>query len=91
MTYDKKKKDIRTLNWYQRFWYPRQDKTIQKNQEKEKMKKYNIQNYIRYKEDLKESLKNLPDYGENYEKYTRKFKNGFFYPGGRRCFLWTQN
>jgi len=36
------------------------------------MKKYNIQNYIRYKEDLKESLKNLPDYGDNYEKYTRK-------------------
>ena len=36
------------------------------------MRKYNIQNYIRYKEDLKESLSNLPDYGDNYEKYTRK-------------------
>ena len=36
------------------------------------MRKYNIQNYIRYKEDLKESLKNLPDHGDNYEKYTRK-------------------
>ena len=24
------------------------------------MRKYNIQNYIRYTEDLKESLKNLP-------------------------------
>ena len=36
------------------------------------MRKYNIQNYIRYKEDLKESLKNLPEYGDNYEKYTRK-------------------
>jgi len=36
------------------------------------MKKYNIQNYIRYKEDLKETLKLLPDYGDNYEKYTRK-------------------
>ena len=36
------------------------------------MRKYNIQNYIRYKEDLKESLKNLPDYGDNYEKYTRE-------------------
>ena len=36
------------------------------------MRKYNIQNYIRYKEDLKETLKNLPDYGDNYEKYTRK-------------------
>jgi len=36
------------------------------------MRKYNIQNYIRYKEDLKESLKNLPNYGDNYEKYTRK-------------------
>jgi len=36
------------------------------------MRKYNIQNYIRYKEDLKESLKKLPDYGDNYEKYTRK-------------------
>ena len=35
------------------------------------MKKYNIQNYIRYKEDLKESLKNLPDYGLHYDKYTR--------------------
>ena len=35
------------------------------------MKKYNIQNYIRYKEDLKESLKNLPDYRLHYDKYTR--------------------
>ena len=30
------KKDIRTLNWYQRFWYPRQDKTIQKTKKKKK-------------------------------------------------------
>ena len=30
------------------------------------MRKYNIQNYIRYKEDLKQSLKNLPDYGSDY-------------------------
>jgi len=29
---DGKKKDIRTLNWYQRFWYPRQDKEIKKAQ-----------------------------------------------------------
>ena len=36
------------------------------------MKKYNIQNYIRYKEDLKESLKSLPDYGTDYHKYTRE-------------------
>ena len=36
------------------------------------MKKYNIQNYIRYKEDLKESLSSLPDYGTDYHKYTRK-------------------
>ena len=36
------------------------------------MKKYNIQNYIRYKEDLKESLKNLPDYGTDYHLYTRE-------------------
>ncbi len=36
------------------------------------MRKYNIQNYIRYKEDLKEALKLLPDYGDNYEKYSRK-------------------
>jgi hypothetical protein len=36
------------------------------------MRKYNIQNYIRYKEDLKEALKLLPDYGDYYEKYTRK-------------------
>jgi len=35
------------------------------------MKKYNIQNYIRYKEDLKESLKNLPNYDNNYHPYTR--------------------
>jgi len=35
------------------------------------MKKYNIKNYIRYKEDLKESLKNLPNYGTNYHKYKR--------------------
>ena len=35
------------------------------------MKKYNIKNYIRYKEDLKESLKNLPNYGTDYHKYTR--------------------
>ena len=35
------------------------------------MKKYNIQNYIRYKEDLKESLKNLPNYGTDYHLYTR--------------------
>tara|TARA_R100001082_G_C4247406_1_gene110001 strand:+ start:166 stop:294 length:129 start_codon:yes stop_codon:yes gene_type:complete len=31
-----KKKDIRTLSWYQRFWYSRQDKTIQKSKEKKK-------------------------------------------------------
>tara|TARA_R100000664_G_scaffold4499_1_gene9084 strand:- start:789 stop:1550 length:762 start_codon:yes stop_codon:yes gene_type:complete len=36
------------------------------------MKKYNVNNYIRYKEDLKESLKNIPDYGDDYHKYTRK-------------------
>ena len=30
------KKNIRTLNWYQRFWYPRQDKTIQKSKKKKK-------------------------------------------------------
>tara|TARA_R100001132_G_C3248072_1_gene76281 strand:+ start:132 stop:899 length:768 start_codon:yes stop_codon:yes gene_type:complete len=35
------------------------------------MKKYNIKNYIRYKEDLKESLKNLHDYGTDYHKYSR--------------------
>lgn len=44
------------------------------------MRKYNIQNYIRYKEDLKESLKNLPDYGDNYEKYTRKQLTTKFLP-----------
>ena len=31
-----KKKDIRTLNWYQRFWDQRQDKTINKSKKKEK-------------------------------------------------------
>ena len=35
------------------------------------MKKYNVQNYIRYKEDLKQSLLRLPDYGTDYKKYTR--------------------
>jgi len=35
------------------------------------MKKYNIQNYIRYKEDLKELIANLPDHGDNYHLYTR--------------------
>jgi len=33
--YDKKK-NIRTLNWYQRFWDQRQDKTIQKSKKKKK-------------------------------------------------------
>ena len=36
------------------------------------MKKYNVQNYIRYKEDLKQSLLRLPDYGTDYKKYTRE-------------------
>ena len=36
------------------------------------MKKYNIKNYIRYKEDLKQSIANLPDYGDDYDKYTRE-------------------
>ena len=36
------------------------------------MKKYNIKNYIRYKEDLKESISLLPDYGRDYHKYTRE-------------------
>ena len=36
------------------------------------MKKYNVQNYIRYKEDLKQSLARLPDYGSDYKKYTRE-------------------
>lgn len=27
---DDKKKNIRTLNWYQRFWYPRQSKEAKK-------------------------------------------------------------
>jgi RNA polymerase sigma factor (sigma-70 family) len=36
------------------------------------MKKYNIKNYIRYKEDLKESIKLLPDYGTDYHKYSRQ-------------------
>ena len=36
-----------------------------------KMKKYNIQNYIRYKNDLKQSIDRLPDHGRDYKKYTR--------------------
>ena len=35
------------------------------------MKKYNIQNYIRYKEDLKKSLSMLPEHGNNYKNYNR--------------------
>ena len=35
------------------------------------MKKYNIQNYIRYKDDLKQALSRVPDYGDDYAKYTR--------------------
>tara|TARA_R100001530_G_scaffold132322_1_gene104669 strand:- start:515 stop:1276 length:762 start_codon:yes stop_codon:yes gene_type:complete len=35
------------------------------------MKKYSVINYIRYKEDLKESLSKLPDYYTDYHKYTR--------------------
>ena len=35
------------------------------------MKKYNIQNYIRYKNDLKQALARIPDHGSNYELYTR--------------------
>jgi len=35
------------------------------------MKKYSVVNYIRYKEDLKESLSKLPDYCTDYHKYTR--------------------
>ena len=35
------------------------------------MKKYSIINYIRYKEDLKESLNRLSEHGTDYHKYTR--------------------
>ena len=44
------------------------------------MRKYNIQNYIRYKEDLKEALRLLPDYGDNYKKYTREQLTTKFLP-----------
>ena len=30
------KKDIRTFNWYQRFWYPRQNQEIKKGKKKKK-------------------------------------------------------
>jgi len=36
------------------------------------MKKYSIKNYIRYKEDLKEEIARLPDYKDEYNKYSRK-------------------
>jgi RNA polymerase sigma factor (sigma-70 family) len=36
------------------------------------MRKYNVQNYIRYKEDLKEEIARLPDYKDDYSKYSRK-------------------
>jgi RNA polymerase sigma factor (sigma-70 family) len=35
------------------------------------MKKYNIQGYIRDKNDLEETLERLPDYGTDYHLYTR--------------------
>ncbi len=35
------------------------------------MKKYNIKNYIRYKEDLKQSINRIPDHDNNYEFYNR--------------------
>jgi len=36
------------------------------------MRKYNIKNYIRYKEDLKEALERLPKHGTDYHKFTRE-------------------
>tara|TARA_S200002703_G_C3794792_1_gene245370 strand:- start:1597 stop:2355 length:759 start_codon:yes stop_codon:yes gene_type:complete len=35
------------------------------------MKNYNIQNYIKYKEDIDDVMDRLPNYGIDYEKYTR--------------------
>jgi RNA polymerase sigma factor (sigma-70 family) len=35
------------------------------------MKKYNIKNYIRYKEDIKQEINRIPEYGIDYHKYTR--------------------
>ncbi len=35
------------------------------------MKKYNLQNYNRYKNDVISSVARLPDYDDNYSKYTR--------------------
>ena len=35
------------------------------------MKKYNIQGYIRDKNDLEQALERLPDYGTEYHLYTR--------------------
>lgn len=35
------------------------------------MKNYNIQNYIKYKEDIDDVMGRLPNYGIDYEKYTR--------------------
>tara|TARA_E500000318_G_scaffold90209_1_gene87980 strand:+ start:1506 stop:2264 length:759 start_codon:yes stop_codon:yes gene_type:complete len=35
------------------------------------MKNYNIQNYIKYKEDIDDVIDRLPNYGIDYEKYTR--------------------
>ena len=34
------------------------------------MKKYNIQNYIRYKEDVKQSINRIP--GKFWDEYTRE-------------------
>jgi|TARA_B100001939_G_scaffold193220_1_gene166097 RNA polymerase sigma factor (sigma-70 family) len=36
------------------------------------MKKYNVEGYIKDKLDLEEKLYSLPDYGNDYEKYTRE-------------------
>ena len=35
------------------------------------MKKYNLQNYNRYKNDVISSVARLPDHDDNYSKYTR--------------------
>ena len=42
------------------------------------MKSYNIQNYIRYKNDIAQTIKRIPD--KNWYEYSRKELNILFLP-----------
>jgi hypothetical protein len=46
------------------------------------MKKYNIDNYLRYKQDLKECLSNIEN--KSYEKYTKDQLINYIYTFSRK-------